>query len=82
MFSVFEIIVFEHFAIIFHSYDEKKCDLHSTCYQTVLRLWFWLRIMFSNSICPRLMENWDESVLVEVLAVFGTREHVYWRSVF
>ena len=38
--------------------------------------------MFSNSICPRLMENWEKSAVVKVAAMFGTREHVDCRRVF
>ena len=38
--------------------------------------------MFSNPVFARLMENWNKGVVVEVPAVFGTREHVYWRMVF
>ena len=75
-------IVFEPIAVISPIYDENKCDLESTCYQTVLRFRILLREMFSNSVCPRSMENLDESVVVQVPVVFGTREHLHWRRVF
>ena len=82
MFSVLEIIAFESFAVISTIYEEKTCALQSTCYETVLRFLIWLMQMFSYSIYPRFMENWDESVLVQIPGVFETREHVYWQRLF
>ena len=38
--------------------------------------------MFSNSICPKLMENLDKSLVVQVPAVFAAHEHFYWWRVF
>ena len=82
MYSIFEIMAFEPVAAISPTYDENTCDLQWTCYQTVLTFPIWLREIFSKSLCPKLIETWDKSVVVQVLAVFGTREHVYWRRVF
>ena len=82
MFSVFEITAFEPVAGISLIYEENTCDLHSTCYQTVLGFRIWWREMCSNSIFPRLIENWDKSAVVQVSAVFGTRENIYFLRVF
>ena len=82
MFSVSEIIAFEPVERISLIYDESTCDLHSTFYQAVLGFQIWLREMFSDSICLRLMENWDKSALVQVEEVFGATEHVYCGRVF
>ena len=80
MFFIYVIIAFESVAVISPIYDKNTCGLQSMCYQKVLRIWIWLREMFSKSVYPRLMENWDKSVAVEDPAVFGIREHVYcWR---
>ena len=80
MFFIYVIIAFESVAVISPIYDKNTCDLQSMCYEKVLRIWIWLREMFSKSVYPRLMENWDKSVAVEDPAVFGIREHVYcWR---
>ena len=76
MSSVYEIVAFELFAGISVIYDENTSDRESTSYQTALRYRIWLRGMFCNSICPRLMDNWDKSASVQLSAVFGTREHV------
>ena len=80
--SVFEMGVFEPVAVISSIYDENRCDLQWTGYQTVRRFRIWLREMFSNWLRPRLMKNWDKSIVVQVPAVFGTRENVYWQRVF
>ena len=37
-------------------------------------------VMFRTSIFPILIGNWDESLVVQVPAVFGTREHIYWHE--
>ena len=77
MFFVFEIIAFQPFPLLSTIFDENTCDMESTCYQKLRRFQILLRELFSNSICPRLMENLYESVLVEVPAVFGSSEQVY-----
>ena len=82
MFSVFVIIAFEPPAGIFLIYDENTCDRQSPCFQTVLRFRISLTEMFSNSVSPRLLENWDKSAAVQVSALFGTREYVVSRRVF
>ena len=80
MFSIFEVKVFEPFEVNLPVYEENTSDLESASYQTVLIFRIWLKEMFSNSICPILMENMDESVVAQVPAVSGTHEHVYsWR---
>ena len=82
MLRVFEIMAFEHIAGISLNYDKNTCDRQSTCYQTVLRFYIWLKEMFSNSICLGLTEDHGESVAVLISAVFVTREHLDWPKVF
>ena len=52
MFRAYEIMAFEHGAGISLNYDKNACDRQSICYQTVLMFQ-----MFSNLICPSLMES-------------------------
>ena len=61
MFSVFEAIAFQPIAGISLIYDEDTCDRQPTCYQTVPRFGIWLKDMFSNSICPILIENCNKT---------------------
>ena len=75
-------IAFELVAGISLIYDEIRCDRQSTSYETILRPRIGLNEMFSNSICPRSMENWDKSAVVQVSAFFGNREHVQSGRVF
>ena len=64
MFPLSEIIAFEAVAGISLIYDENTYDRQSTCYQTVVRFRIWQREIFSNSISPTLIENWDKSAVV------------------
>ena len=64
MFPLSQIIGFESVAGIYLIYDENTCDRQSTCYQTVVRFRIWQREMFSNSIFPTLIENWDKGAVV------------------
>ena len=75
-------MAFEHGAGISLNYDKNTCDQQSTCFQTVLMFQIWLTEMFSNLICPSLMESYGESAAVVVSAVFATREHVDSAKVF
>ena len=80
MFSLSQIIAFEIVSRISLIYDENTSDGQAKCYQTVLTFPIWVTEIFSNSIFPRLMENWDKSAAVQVSAVLATREHVdSWR---
>ena len=76
MFSVSEIIGFEPVEGICLFSEKNTCDLHSACYETVPGFRILLREMFSNSICPRLMETCDKSAVVQVSALLGTRKQV------
>ena len=69
-------MTFEPVGGTYLNYDENACDRQSTCYQTVLSFQIWLREMFSDLICPGLMESSNKSAAVHITAVFGTREHV------
>ena len=82
MFSVFEIIAFEHVSGISLNYDENIYGRQSTCYETVLRLHIWLKKMFCKWICLGLMENEGESGAVLVSAVIVNREHLDSGKVF
>ena len=55
------------------SSDQKTCDRLSTCSKTVPRCQIWLKQMFFNRLCLRLIENWDKSNSPEASALFGTR---------
>ena len=79
---VLEILAFEAVVVTYLNYHGNICDWQSTCYQTIVRFQIWLRKMFSNSICHRLMEKLDVSATAEISSLFGTREHVDSRSVF
>ena len=81
-FSIFKIIAFELLAGISLIYDENTCDRQSTYQKTVPRFPISLRENFSNSISPRLMENWDKSAGVQFSAVCETREHFDSGTVF
>ena len=59
-FSILGVMAFEGVKVISLIYDKNTCDRQSTCYQTVLRFQTWLTGMFSNSICPGLMQNYDK----------------------
>ena len=78
----FHIGGFEPVVVISPIYGENTCDLQWTCYQTVLGFLMWLKEMFSSSLCPRLMGIWEQSIVMQVAAVFETLEQVYWRMVF
>ena len=53
--------------------NENTCCRQSTCWQIVLRFQIRLMQTFSNSLYPKRMEKWDNSGVVLISAVFGTR---------
>ena len=81
-FFVFQIIVTDLAAASSHYYKENTCHRQSMCQQTVLRLHTSLEETFSNSISPRAMKKYDESVVVQIHAVFETPLRVDCRGVF
>ena len=75
-------MVFEHVVKLLSNNDENTCYRQSMCYQTVLGLQILLTGSFSNSMCQGLMEIYDKSASMVILAVFNTRQHVDSRRVF
>ena len=73
---------FEHVAGISLNYEKQTRDRQSTCYQRVQRFHLPQKQMFSNSICPGLIECSDENAPVLISAVLRTREHVDSPQVF
>ena len=71
MFLFLEIMAFETVAGTYLIYDEHTCDWQSTCYQTILRFYIWIRKMFSNSICHRLMEKLEKSASAKFRQCMG-----------
>ena len=74
--TVFVIMAFKHVAGIFLNSDAQTYDQKSTRYQTVLGFDNWLKEMFSESICLRIIENYNEGAAVLILLVFVTCQHV------
>ena len=81
-FSVSEIIVFELVAVNSHYYQENSCHRQSIRQETVLRFQTSLRETFTNSISLRVMRKHEKSVVVMILALFGTLWHVGYGTVF
>ena len=75
MLRVLEIMAFKQVAGTSLNSDENTFYRQSTCYETVLRFYIFLKETFSNSIFLSLMEYYDESAAVLISAVFLTREH-------
>ena len=63
---VFKIISFESGQANSHNSEEDIFHWESMCYGTALRFNISLEEIFSKSGCPRVMEKYDESVLMQI----------------
>ena len=69
---VLKIIAFESGKANSHNPEQDICHWMSMCYETHLRFNISLREIFSKSRSPRVMKEYDESALMQILQEFWT----------
>ena len=69
---VLKIIAFESGTRNSHNPEQDICHWQSMCFETPLRFNISLREIFSKSRSPRVMKEYDESALMQILQEFWT----------
>ena len=69
---ILKVIAFESFMTNSHNLEQDIFHWQSMCYETPLRFNISLREMFLKSGCPRVVEKYDESALMQISQEFGT----------
>ena len=67
-----KIIAFELGTRNSHNPEQNTCHWQSMCYKTPLRFKISLREIISESESLRVMKNYDQHVLMQILQEFGT----------
>ena len=71
-FLALKIIPFESGSANSQNPEHDICHCQSMCYETPLAFNKSLREIFSKSGSPRVMKNYDESALMQILQDYGT----------
>ena len=82
MFLILKIIIFVSGTSNSHHREQETCHWQSVCYETPLRFNISLRETFSKSSSLRVMTNYDESAVLQILYKVGTLSHVDSQKMF